>query len=212
MNKINETEIMNRYELWLEKATADQDVVKELEEIAGDKDKIEEAFYRNLAFGTGGLRGVIGAGTNRMNVHTVAKASQGLADYVNKSFPEGSRSIAVSYDSRIKSDLFAKVASCVFAANGIQVHMYAELMPTPCLSFAVRQLTRSAGIMITASHNPSKYNGYKVSRSRRLPDHNSGGSGRCLPRLKSWILLTMLPWQTSTIVCQMEQSGTFQRM
>lgn len=162
MNKINETEIMNRYELWLEKATADQDVVKELEEIAGDKDKIEEAFYRNLAFGTGGLRGVIGAGTNRMNVHTVAKASQGLADYVNKSFPEGSRSIAVSYDSRIKSDLFAKVASCVFAANGIQVHMYAELMPTPCLSFAVRELNCSAGIMITASHNPSKYNGYKV--------------------------------------------------
>lgn len=155
-------EIMNQYNTWINKATVDADVVAELKSIASDDAKIEDAFYRNLAFGTGGLRGVIGAGTNRMNVHTVAKASQGLADYVVKNFPEGKRSIAVSYDSRIKSDLFAKVSAGVFAANGIDVHIYTELMPTPCLSFAVRELGCSAGIMITASHNPSKYNGYKV--------------------------------------------------
>lgn len=156
------TDIMNQYNEWLSKANVDADVVAELKDIASDEAKIEDAFYRNLAFGTGGLRGVIGAGTNRMNVHTVAKASQGLADYVVKNFPEEKRSIAVSYDSRIKSDLFAKVASGVFAANGINVHIYSELMPTPCLSFAVRELGCAAGIMVTASHNPSKYNGYKV--------------------------------------------------
>ena len=159
---MNKQQIMDEYKLWLEKATLDSDVVKELEDIASDEAKIEDAFYRNLAFGTGGLRGVIGAGTNRMNVHTVAKASQGLADYVIKNFPEGERKIAVSYDSRIKSDLFAKVASGVFAANGIEAHIYTELMPTPCLSYAVRALKCSAGIMVTASHNPAKYNGYKV--------------------------------------------------
>lgn len=156
------TEIMNQYNTWIEKATVDADVIAELKTIASDEAKIEDAFYRNLAFGTGGLRGVIGAGTNRMNVHTVAKASQGLADYVVKNFPEGKQSIAVSYDSRIKSDFFARVSAGVFAANGIDVHIYTELMPTPCLSFAVRELGCSAGIMVTASHNPSKYNGYKV--------------------------------------------------
>jgi phosphoglucomutase len=155
-------EIITKYELWLKNAVADADVQEELLAIAGDEAKIEDAFYRNLAFGTGGLRGVIGAGTNRMNVYTVAKASQGLADYVNAGFPEGSRKIAVSYDSRIKSDLFAKIASGVFAENGIEVEIYPELMPTPCLSFAVRKLHCAAGIMVTASHNPSKYNGYKV--------------------------------------------------
>lgn len=155
-------EIRNQYEKWLEKAVADADVQAELRAIAADDARIEDAFYRNLAFGTGGLRGVIGAGTNRMNVYTVAKASQGLSDYVNANFPEESRKIAVSYDSRIKSDLFAKVASGVFAANGIEVAIYTELMPTPCLSYAVRALHCAAGIMVTASHNPSKYNGYKV--------------------------------------------------
>lgn len=158
---MNET-IKMQYELWTKKATQDADVVAELAAIAGNEDKIEDAFYRNLAFGTGGLRGVIGAGTNRMNIHTVAKASQGLADYVNKNFKEEERRIAVSYDSRIKADLFAKVASGVFAANGIEVFIYTELMPTPCLSYAVRALHCAAGIMVTASHNPSKYNGYKV--------------------------------------------------
>lgn len=155
-------EILKQYELWCAKADADADVVEELKKIAGDEGKIEDAFYRNLAFGTGGLRGVIGAGTNRMNVYTVSKASQGLANYVVNNFAEDARSIAVSYDSRIKSDLFAKVASSVFAANGIKVYIYPQLMPTPCLSYAVRALNCAAGIMVTASHNPSKYNGYKV--------------------------------------------------
>lgn len=133
-----------------------------LQQISGDEEKIEDAFYKDLAFGTGGLRGVIGAGTNRLNVYTVAKASQGLADYVIKNFAPEKRKIAVSFDSRIKSDVFAKVASGVFAANGIKVEIYSELMPTPCLSFAVRYLGCAAGVMVTASHNPAKYNGYKV--------------------------------------------------
>lgn len=154
--------IMEQYQLWCEKATVDQDVVDELGQMSSDESKIEDAFYRKLSFGTGGLRGVIGAGTNRMNVHTVAKASQGLAEYVMKKFAPEQQKIAVSYDSRIKSDLFARVAAGVFAANGIDVVIYTELMPTPCLSFAVRKLSCAAGIMITASHNPSKYNGYKV--------------------------------------------------
>ncbi len=153
---------MEQYLLWVEKATEDEEIAKELKEMAGNQEKIEDAFYRDLAFGTGGLRGVIGAGTNRMNLYTVAKASQGLADYIKNHFAKEDQKIAVSYDSRIKSDLFAKVASGVFAANGIHVFIYSELMPTPCLSFAVRNLRCAAGIMVTASHNPSKYNGYKV--------------------------------------------------
>ena len=140
----------------------DQDVAAELQSMDGNEEQIEDAFYRNLAFGTGGLRGVIGAGTNRMNIYTVAKASQGLADYVNKQFAPNKRSIAISYDSRIRSDIFARVAAGVFAANGSQSYIYKELMPTPCLSYAVRALHCAAGIMVTASHNPSKYNGYKV--------------------------------------------------
>ncbi|MCC8047243.1 MAG: phospho-sugar mutase, partial [Clostridiales bacterium] len=152
--------ISQEYKRWIHKATVDQDIVNELKNMG--EVEIEDAFYRDLTFGTGGLRGVIGAGTNRMNIYTVAKASQGLSDYVKKNFPEDERKIAVSFDSRIKSDLFAQVASGVFAANGIQVSIYKELMPTPCLSYAVRTLGCVAGIMVTASHNPSKYNGYKV--------------------------------------------------
>ncbi len=146
------------YQRWLKEA--DASLQAELQAMDGAKK--EDAFYRDLAFGTGGLRGVIGAGTNRMNVHTVAKASQGLADYVVKRFPADQRKIAVSYDSRILSDAFAKVACGVFAANGIKALIYPQLMPTPCLSFAVRALGCAAGVMVTASHNPAKYNGYKV--------------------------------------------------
>lgn len=123
--------ILNNYQRWTERAIADIDVINELKDIAGNEEKIEDAFYKDLAFGTGGLRGVIGAGTNRLNVYTVAKASQGLADYVIKNFAPEKRKIAVSFDSRIKSDVFAKVASGVFAANGIKVAIYSELMPTP---------------------------------------------------------------------------------
>lgn len=158
---MNSEMIMKEYHRWVDWATEDSDIKEELNNIAGDYEKIEDAFYRNLEFGTGGLRGVIGVGTNRMNIYTVAKASQGLASYVKKQGYE-SASIAVSYDSRIKSELFARIASEVFVGNGIQVYLYDRLMPTPCLSFAVRQLKCAAGIMITASHNPAKYNGYKV--------------------------------------------------
>lgn len=154
--------IQDEYQRWVKMTITDNDIMKELQEMQDDKKRIEDAFYRNLAFGTGGLRGIIGAGTNRMNVYTVAKASQGLSDYIIKNFTEDKRKIAVSFDSRIKSRLFAKVASGVFAANGIKVEIYKELMPTPCLSYAVRTLGCAAGIMITASHNPGIYNGYKV--------------------------------------------------
>lgn len=150
------------YERWCLYASADQDVAEELKEMAENKAVIEDAFYKNLAFGTGGLRGIIGAGTNRMNIYTVAKASQGLANYVNQKYKNAQSSIAISYDSRIKSEKFAKVAARVFSANGIHVFIYPKLMPTPCLSFAVRKLQCVAGIMVTASHNPAKYNGYKV--------------------------------------------------
>ena len=152
-------DLKNKYQKWLELATDDKDLKQEL--LAMKDDQIEDAFYRDLAFGTGGLRGVIGAGTNRMNIYVIRKASQGLANYILKNFKDN-RSIAISYDSRIKSTLFAKTAAEVFAANGIKVFIYKELMPTPCLSYAVRELNCSAGIMVTASHNPSKYNGYKV--------------------------------------------------
>ena len=153
-------DILDEYLRWCSLANEDIDLVNELKLIKGDEGKIEDAFYRNLEFGTGGLRGMIGAGTNRMNIYMVRKASQGLANYINKKFADPS--IAISYDSRIKSTLFANTAAEVFAANGIKVHIYKELMPTPCLSWAVRELHCSAGIMVTASHNPSKYNGYKV--------------------------------------------------
>lgn len=148
------------YALWLEKAVDDPDLIPELKSISGDDNAINDRFYRNLEFGTGGLRGVIGAGTFRLNVYTIRRATQGLADYCNESFEKPS--VAIAYDSRIKSDAFAKAAAGVLAANGIKVYIYSELMPTPMLSFAVRALKCSAGIVVTASHNPSKYNGYKV--------------------------------------------------
>lgn len=148
------------YQQWLECATEDADLQKELKEIAGDDAAISDRFYRDLEFGTGGLRGVIGAGTYRMNIYTVRRATQGLANYVSSAFENPS--VAISYDSRIKSDVFAKAAAEVLAANGIHVYIYTELMPTPMLSYAVRAQKCSAGIMVTASHNPAKYNGYKA--------------------------------------------------
>lgn len=151
-------DIKKEFECWLANATADTDVMDELKTM--DAHKMEDAFYRDLAFGTGGLRGVIGAGTNRMNIYTVAKASQGLADCLQKNI--SNPSVVIGYDSRIKSDIFAKVAAGVFAANGIKVNIWPVLMPVPTVSYATRYLHASAGVMITASHNPSKYNGYKV--------------------------------------------------
>ncbi len=154
MNDINKL-----YEQWLSSATADADLIPELESVNGDNEAILDRFYKNLEFGTAGLRGVIGAGTNRMNVYTVNQATQGLADYLNEAFENPS--VAIAYDSRIKSKEFAQSAAGVLAANGIKVYIYPELVPTPMLSFAVRRLECSSGIIITASHNPSKYNGFK---------------------------------------------------
>lgn len=151
---------MELYKLWCEKAVDDPDLQTELKSIEGDEAAIQDRFYRDLEFGTGGLRGVIGAGAYRLNVYTIRRATQGLADYVNGAFENGS--VTIAYDSRIKSDKFAKEAAAVLAANGIKVYIYSELMPTPMLSWAVRELKCQAGIVITASHNPAKYNGYKV--------------------------------------------------
>ena len=147
------------YNEWLEKAVLDPDLKAELEEIRGKDDEILDRFYRSLEFGTAGLRGVIGAGTNRMNVYTVGRATQGLSDFLNKNYENPS--IAIGYDSRIKSDYFSKEAASILAANGIKVYLYEELEPTPCLSFAIRYFHTSSGIILTASHNPAKYNGYK---------------------------------------------------
>lgn len=155
-----ERNIEELYQTWCEKATEDIDLGKELK--AMKEEEKEDAFYRELEFGTGGLRGTIGAGTNRMNVYTVAKASQGLANYIKAHYVPERRSIAISRDSRLKSDTFAKTAARVFAANGIHVYIYPYISPVPTLSFATRYLRCASGVMITASHNPSKYNGYKV--------------------------------------------------
>lgn len=154
MNDIN-----SLYKLWSEKAVGDTDLIPELNEISGKEDEILDRFYKNLEFGTAGLRGVIGAGTNRMNIYTVNQATQGLSDYLNSAF--SNPKIAIAYDSRIKSDVFARSAASVLAANGVKVYIYPELVPTPMLSYAVRRLKCSSGIIITASHNPAKYNGYK---------------------------------------------------
>ena len=154
MNDINAL-----YARWKEKATLDPDLAAELAEIAGDEDAILDRFFKNLEFGTGGLRGVIGAGTNRMNVYTVGQVTQGLASYLKETYE--TPSVAIAYDSRIKSDVFSRFAAGVLAANGIHVYIYPELVPTPMLSFAVRRFGCKSGIVLTASHNPAKYNGYK---------------------------------------------------
>ncbi len=161
----------DNYELWLdalcnENLPYDEDELKsirsELMKMAQDDALKEDAFYRELDFGTAGLRGILGAGTNRMNSFTVAKATKGLANYVLANYEGERRSVAISYDSRNGSENFARVAASVMAASGIKAYIYKELMPTPCLSFAVRELKCAAGIMVTASHNPPEYNGYKV--------------------------------------------------
>ena len=151
---------LEEYKKWTTSKYFDEETKKELGAIVDKKD-IEDRFYKNLEFGTAGLRGIIGAGTNRMNIYTVGKATQGIANYLkNKQKPNSK--IAISFDSRIKSDEFSKITASVFAANGLEVYIYSELMPTPCLSYAVRKLQCEIGVMITASHNPAEYNGYKV--------------------------------------------------
>lgn len=153
-------EIMKLYNTWLENAKEDSDLIEELEQIKGNEKDIYERFYTALNFGTAGLRGVIGAGTNRMNIYVVRQATQGLANYVLNKYGKGA--VAISYDSRIKADLFAREAAKVLAANGIKAYLSTELQPTPVLSYLVRYFNCQAGIMVTASHNPAKYNGYKA--------------------------------------------------
>ena len=148
------------YEQWCKNAVEDTDLTAELESIKGNDEEIFERFYRTLEFGTAGLRGIIGAGTNRMNIYVVRQATQGLADYVLNKYGKGA--VAISHDSRIKADLFMNEAARVLAANGIKVYITSELQPTPVLSFLVRHFKCQAGIMITASHNPAAYNGYKA--------------------------------------------------
>ena len=147
------------YQLWSANVT-DPALKKELDSIKGDNDAIQDRFYKDLEFGTAGLRGVIGAGTNRMNIYTVGRATQGFSDYINANFENAS--VAIGYDSRNNSDLFSRTAAQVFAANGIKVWLYPELAPTPMLSFAVRYYHCAGGVVVTASHNPAEYNGYKA--------------------------------------------------
>ena len=151
---------MEDYKRWMEADLEDAALKAELEAIAGNEEEIKDRFAVSLAFGTAGLRGVLGAGTNRMNIYVVRQATQGLANWVKTQ--GGNQLVAISYDSRINSDVFAKTAACVLAANGIKVRIYDALMPVPALSFATRYYEANAGIMVTASHNPAKYNGYKA--------------------------------------------------
>lgn len=153
-------DIKQTYNEWLENAVEDKDLKTELESIKNNEDEIYDRFYTALKFGTAGLRGIIGAGTNRMNIYVVRQATQGLANYVLKKYGNGS--VAISHDSRIKADLFMNEAARVLAANGIKVYITSELQPTPVLSYLVRYFKCQAGIMVTASHNPAAYNGYKA--------------------------------------------------
>lgn len=153
-------DVMKLYEHWSTQELSDPDLARELREIGGSPAEITDRFYRELEFGTGGIRGVLGAGTNRLNVYVVGRATQGIANWLCARYQNAS--VAIAYDSRNKSELFARHAASVLAANGIKVYLYPDLAPTPMLSFAVRKLGCQAGIMVTASHNPAKYNGFKV--------------------------------------------------
>ena len=150
----------DEYRRWLETPLEDFDLKKELHDIEGDDEAIKDRFAIALKFGTAGLRGTLGAGTNRMNIYVVRQATQGVADWVKTQ--GGTQTVAISYDSRLKGWNFARAAAGVLAANGIKVRIYDELMPVPALSFATRYYKCNAGIMVTASHNPKKYNGYKA--------------------------------------------------
>nr|WP_269206419.1 phospho-sugar mutase [Clostridium botulinum] len=152
---------MEKYNEWLESRFIDEETKKELKNIEDEKE-LEDRFYKNLNFGTGGLRGVIGAGSNRMNIYTVTKATQGLAEYLLNKYKDEAISVSIAYDSRIKSQEFATSAALTLCGNGIKVNLFESLRPTPMLSYTVKHLKSKAGIVITASHNPKQYNGYKV--------------------------------------------------
>ena len=177
------TDIMQKYARWCACATEDADVAAELKAVEGQPEQIRDRFYQELAFGTGGLRGVIGAGDNRMNIYTVRKATQGLANYLRQRYDAAA--VAISFDSRIKSDLFAAEAARVLAAAGVTVYLFPGLQPTPVLSYAVRYYGCQAGIMVTASHNPAKYNGYKCygADGCQMTDGDAGKVTDCIRAL-----------------------------
>ncbi len=186
-------DIGSMYALWRQRATEDPDLSSELAGISGQEEEIRDRFYRDLAFGTGGLRGVIGAGTNRMNIYTVRRATQGLARYLNAR--GGGAAVAISFDSRIKSRLFAVEAAKALAANGIRAYLFDRLQPTPVLSFAVRELKAQAGIMVTASHNPAKYNGYKCygPDGCQMTDRDAGEVTACIEALDMFADVKTMP-------------------
>ena len=180
------------YESWLENCT-DAELKNELLSIKGDEEKINDRFYCELTFGTGGLRGEIGAGANRMNIYTVGKATQGLADYLKQAFEQPS--VAISHDNRKNSDIFADHAAAILAANGVKVYMYPVLEPTPMLSYATRYFNCSGGIMITASHNPAVYNGYKVygPDGCQITDEAAHAIEECINRVDIFDGITIAP-------------------
>ena len=188
-------DLLQEYKNWVSHTKGDAELAAELASIADDAAAIEDRFYRDLEFGTGGLRGVLGAGTNRMNVYTVAKASQGCAAYWRAHFSEPS--VAIAYDSRIGSEQFARTAAEVFWANGVRVHIYPRLMPTPSLSFAVRDLGCCGGIVITASHNPAKYNGYKVygPDGCQITTEAAGEIQRCIDAVRPFGDVRRVPFE-----------------
>ena len=168
--------VKKNYEYWCTSPIFDDATKSELKSLEGNEDEIFDRFYRELEFGTGGLRGVIGAGTNRMNFYTVGKATQGLANFINKQ-GAAAKGVAIAFDSRRMSPEFADTAACVLAANGIKAYIFDSLRPTPELSFALRILGCTAGIVVTASHNPPEYNGYKVyweDGAQITPPHDTG--------------------------------------
>ena len=152
---------LKRYQEWLESNEIDEETKEELRKIKNDETEIKDSFYKDLEFGTAGLRGIVGAGTNRMNKYTVGKATQGLANYIVKNNGQN-KGVAIAYDSRNMSQEFSKLAALILNANGIKTYRFESLRPTPELSYTVRELGCISGIVITASHNPPKYNGYKV--------------------------------------------------
>lgn len=158
-----EPNVMTKVSSWLN-GDYDIDTKQSIQQLIdeGNDTELTDAFYKDLEFGTGGLRGLIGIGSNRMNRYTVGTATQGLANYLNQAFPNEEKSVAVAYDSRIKSDEFAKIIADIFSANGISVYLFEALRPTPELSFAIRLLGCKSGVVVTASHNPKEYNGYKA--------------------------------------------------
>ncbi len=188
------TDVKQNYERWVQLAVEDADIQNELQAVAADEDAIYDRFYKELEFGTAGLRGVIGAGTNRMNIHTVRKATQGLCDYLNAKYE--APAVAIAYDSRIKSTAFARAAAENLAANGVRAYIFPQLEPTPVLSFAVRELKCQSGIMVTASHNPAKYNGYKCygADGCQMTDADAAAVTACIRKVDMFDDVKMIPY------------------